>query len=82
MMMIMGTLSIIFSMTSSSIYHLYNSMSEKHYIKLLRFDLIGIALQMLICSLICLYIAFHNYQRLGLGFISILIIGMAVNGLL
>lgn len=78
----LGVISMIFSMTASSIYHQFNILSREYYLKLLRFDLIGIGVQIFVSSIIAMYVGFHNYKKLGFSFISILFALMILNSIL
>ena len=58
-------ISCIFCMISSSIYHLYNSMSRAHYNALLKLDLIGIGFKITGLAATLIYTGFHNYKGIG-----------------
>jgi predicted membrane channel-forming protein YqfA (hemolysin III family) len=57
-----GALSIIFTFTASWIYHAYSALSQKWAIKLLRVDLIGIAVMIFTMNLVSVYIGFHAHS--------------------
>jgi predicted membrane channel-forming protein YqfA (hemolysin III family) len=73
---------MIFSMLASATYHLFNVLSRRHLHKLLRMDLIGIGTQIFSSSIMAFYVGFHNYRNFRMGFISILIGSMMLNGIL
>lgn len=66
-------------MLSSSVYHLYNSMSREHYNKLLKYDLVGIGLKINALSLALIYTGFHNYKGAGYPLSIVLGLMMASN---
>lgn len=66
-------------MISSAVYHLYNAMGRDYYIKLLKLDLIGIGILIFTVSIVGIYVGFHNYEKLGLTCIGVVVICMVVN---
>jgi len=69
-------------MLSSSVYHLYNSLSREHYICLLKLDLIGIGLKISGLAVALIYTGFHTISDLGRPLSLILAALMASNLLL
>jgi len=69
-------------MLSSSVYHLYNSLSRDHYNALLKLDLIGIGLKINGLALSLIYTGFHNFKGIGDPLSLVLGLMMASNLLL
>ena len=61
-------------MLSSSIYHLYNSMSREHYHALLKLDLIGIGFKITGLAVSLIITGFHNYR--GFGYPLAIVLGL------
>jgi len=72
-------LACIFCMLSSSVYHLYNSLSREKYNQLLKLDLIGIGLKINGLALSLIYTGFHNYRGVGHPLSIVLALMMASN---
>eukprot|EP00347_Sterkiella_histriomuscorum_P002369 403368420 len=77
--LIAGLLSCIFSMMTSSVYHLYNSISRNIYLNLLKIDLIGIGVMIFGLAITLIYTGFHNYQHYGNGLTQLMIFLMLFN---
>ena len=69
-------------MLSSSIYHLFNSMSRDHYLFLLKVDLIGIGFKITGLSVTLIYKGFHYFSSIGSPLAIVLGLMMTSNLLL
>ena len=61
-------------MLSSSIYHLYNSVSRDLYLVLLKIDLIGIGVKITGLAISLIYTGFHNFM--GVGYPLAIVLGL------
>jgi predicted membrane channel-forming protein YqfA (hemolysin III family) len=66
-------------MFCSASYHLYNSLSIKAYNILLKFDLIGIGLNITGLAMTLIYTGFHNYSNVGFYLVCSLGLLMVIN---
>jgi len=66
-------------MSTSSIYHFFNALSESHYERLLKMDYMGIGVMIFGMSSILIYSAFHNYKTFGILLSSSMVFLMALN---
>lgn len=66
-------------MISSTVYHLFNSLSREHYEWLLKVDLVGIGFKIAGLAVSLIYTGFHNYRGAGLPMVIVLGIAMSSN---
>ena len=59
--LIAGLMCCTFSMLTSTIYHMFNSISRVVYLRLLRVDLMGIGIMIFGLAISLIYTGFHNY---------------------
>jgi len=57
---IIACVAIIFTMLSSTCYHLYSAISEELTAKLLRIDLVGIGIMIFTLCLTCVFAGYHS----------------------
>ncbi|CDW83515.1 progestin and adipoq receptor family member 3-like [Stylonychia lemnae] len=74
-----GLFSCIFSMMSSAIYHLYNSISRNVYLTLLKIDLMGIGIMIFGLAICLIFTGFHNYSNIGGSLTYLMIFLMLFN---
>ena len=77
--MLFACLTCNFCMFSSTVYHLFNSISEVYYYKLLKIDLMGIGINICGLAVTLIYTGFHNYWAVDYTLVVILGLLMGLN---